>query len=107
MCENLKKIKKTLDKTKTDVYNEHQKEAVEVAEKVFATAALKEVMQKQGVTNADMSRRLHVTPQTMYERLAKNVVKSDNLCEMAVALGMKIVMVASDKRVMPGEYELK
>ena len=34
-----------------------------MAEPVFSSVALKEVMRRQGVTNADMSKRMNVTPQ--------------------------------------------
>ena len=105
--ENAKKIKKTLDKIKPDAYNEYQKEAIGMAEPVFSSAALKEVMRRQGVTNADMSKRMSVTPQTMYERLAKDNMKVNNFCEMARVLGMKVVLVPNDKPVRAGEFEIK
>lgn len=105
--ENAKKIKKTLDKIKPDAYNEGQKEAIGMAEPVFSSAALKEVMRRQGVTNADMSKRMSVTPQTMYERLAKDNMKVNNFCEMARVLGMKVMLVPNDKPVRAGEFEIK
>ena len=105
--ENAKKIKKTLDKIKPDAYNEHQKEAIGMAEPVFSSYALKEVMRRKEVTNASMSKRMNITPQTMYERLAKNDMKVSNLCAMARVLGKKIVMVDDDKKVLPGEFEIK
>lgn len=105
--ENAKKIKKTLDKIKPDAYNECQKEAIGMAEPVFSSYALKEVMRRKEVTNASMSKRMNITPQTMYERLAKNDMKVSNLCAMARVLGKKIVMVDDDKKVLPGEFEIK
>ena len=78
-----------------------------MAEPVFSPAALKEVMRRQGVTNADMSKRMSVTPQTMYERLAKDNMKVNNFCEMARVLGMKVVLVPNDKPVRAGEFEIK
>lgn len=105
--ENAKKIKKTLDKIKPDAYNECQKEVIGMAEPVFSSAALKEVMRRQGVTNADMSKRMNVTPQTMYERLAKDNMKVNNFCEMARVLGMKVMLVPNDKPVRAGEFEIK
>lgn len=78
-----------------------------MAEPVFSSYALKEVMRRQEVTNASMSKRMSVTPQTMYERLAKNDMKVSNFCEMARVLGKKVVLVDDDKKVLPGEYEIK
>lgn len=78
-----------------------------MAEPVFSSYALKEVMRRQEVTNASMSKRMSVTPQTMYERLAKNDMKVSNFCEMAKVLGKKVVLVDDDKKVLPGEYEIK
>lgn len=78
-----------------------------MAEPIFSSDALKEVMRREEVTNASMSKRMNVTPQTMYERLAKNDMKVSNLCAMARVLGKKIVMVDDDKRVLPGEFEIK
>lgn len=105
--ENAKKIKKILDNIKPDAYNECQKEAIGMAEPVFSSYALKEVMRRKEVTNASMSKRMNITPQTMYERLAKNDMKVSNLCAMARVLGKKIVMVDDDKKVLPGEFEIK
>lgn len=95
-----------LDKKNPDCYNK-RKEVIEMAEPVFSSYALKEVMRRQEVTNASMSKRMNVTPQTMYERLAKNDMRVSNFCEMARVLGKKIVMVDDDKKVLPGEYEIK
>lgn len=95
-----------LDKKNHDCYNK-RKEVIEMAEPVFSSYALKEVMRRQEVTNASMSKRMNVTPQTMYERLAKNDMRVSNFCEMARVLGKKIVMVDDDKKVLPGEYEIK
>lgn len=78
-----------------------------MAEPVFSSVALKEVMRRQGVTNADMSKRMNVTPQTMYERLAKDNMKVNIFCEMARVLGMKVVLVPNDKPVRTGEFEIK
>ena len=52
-----------------------------MAESVFSSIALKEVMRRQGVTN--------------------------NFCEMARVLGMKVVLVPNDKPVRTGEFEIK
>lgn len=104
--EKSKKIKKMLDKKNPDCYNK-RKEVIEMAEPVFSSYALKEVMRRQEVTNASMSKRMNVTPQTMYERLAKNDMRVSNFCVMARVLGKKIVMVDDDKKVLPGEYEIK
>lgn len=95
-----------LDKKNPDCYNK-RKEVIEMAEPVFSSYALKEVMRRQEVTNASMSKRMNVTPQTMYERLAKNDMRVSNFCVMARVLGKKIVMVDDDKKVLPGEYEIK
>lgn len=95
-----------LDKKNPDCYNK-RKEVIEMAEPVFSSYALKEVMRRQEVTNASMSKRMNVTPQTMYERLAKNDMRVSNFCVMARVLGKKIVMVDDDKKVFPGEYEIK
>ena len=50
---------------------------------------------------------MNVTPQTMYERLAKDNMKVNNFCEMARVLGMKVVLVPNDKPVRTGEFEIK
>lgn len=78
-----------------------------MAEPITSTAAVKAIMAELGITNADMSRRAHITPQTMYERLAKDNMKVNTLCDMMRILGYKVVVVKGDKSVYTGEYELK
>lgn len=106
MTENLKKINKNIDKINPYVYNKG-KEAIKMSVAITSTAAIKELMQKQGVTNADMSKRVGITPQTMYERLAKDNMKVNTLYELATTLGYKIVLVPNSKKVSSGEYEIK
>lgn len=78
-----------------------------MAEKITSTAAVKEIMKSKDITNADLSRMVHVTPQSMYERLAKDNMKVSTLCEMLAVLGYKVVVVPGSKKVVAGEYELK
>lgn len=78
-----------------------------MAEKITPTAAIKAIMKDKDVTNADLSRMVHVTPQSLYERLAKDNMKVNTLCDMLAVLGYKVVIVPGKKPVVSGEYELK
>lgn len=78
-----------------------------MAKRMTATEAVKALMAEKGLTNAEMSRMVQVTPQTMYERLHKNSMRVDTLCSMLATLQYKVVIVPSNKTVNAGEYELK
>lgn len=70
------------------------------------TTAIKQLMEALGVSNAEMARRLGVSPQTVFERLDKPGIKTNTLSEMARALGYKMIVTDKDTEVLPGEVEL-
>ena len=70
------------------------------------TDAIKQLMEALGVSNAEMARRLGVSPQTVFERLDKPGIKTNTLSDMVRVLGYKIIMTDEDTEVLPGEVEL-
>jgi hypothetical protein len=77
-----------------------------MAAKNKPTSVVLAIMEQQGITNADMSRIVHVTPQTCYERLHKGNMKVNTLVEMLTPMKYKLVAVPFDKKVVQGEYEI-
>lgn len=73
----------------------------------YPSEAIKIVMKEQDVTSASMSRRIGITPQTMFDRLGRTEMRVSTFCQMARVLGKKLVLVDDNKKVMPGEYEIK
>lgn len=70
------------------------------------TDAIKQLMEALGVSNAEMARRLGLSPQTVFERLDKPNIKTNTLSEMARTLGYKMIVTDKDTEVLPGEVEL-
>lgn len=70
------------------------------------TDAIKQLMEVLGVSNAEMARRLGLSPQTVFERLDKPNIKTNTLSEMARALGYKMIVTDKATEVLPGEVEL-
>lgn len=67
------------------------------------------IMEKNGVTNAQLAHKLGVTIATAWDRVNSKKVKDvplSTLDEMVRVLDYKIVIVPSDKPVLDGEYEV-
>lgn len=74
--------------------------------KIASTKAIKTIMSEKGITNAELSRMCNVTPQVMYERLAKENLKVNTLHQMASILGYKVILVPDSVQVGDGCYEV-
>lgn len=95
-----------------ETYNEVMSRKMDIADiggpnnPQIPTTAIKQLMEALGVSNAEMARRLGVSPQTVFERLDKPNIKTSTLSEMARALGYKMIVTDKDTEVLPGEVEL-
>lgn len=67
------------------------------------------IMDKNGVSNAQLAHQMEVSLATMWDRVNSKKVKDiplSTLNDMIRALGYKIVVVPSNKRIADGEYEV-
>ena len=70
---------------------------------------VKAIMDKTGVSNAQLAHKLEVSIATMWDRVNSKKVKDiplSTLNEMIRALDYKIIVVPSNKRLNDGEYEV-
>lgn len=59
---------------------------------MIATQAIKEIMKKQGKSNADLAGRIGVSNNVVYERLTQENISIKNLNQMARGLDYEIVL---------------
>lgn len=77
-----------------------------MAKGLTPTKAIKDIMKTKEVTNAAMSDLIGKTPQTTYERLAKDDIKMSSVCEMLRVLGYCVKFVPRDESVTAGQYKI-
>ena len=70
--------------------------------------AIKDIMKKEGITNAQLAKRINLTNAALWDRLSSPKKKSltiSTASQMLNALDYKLVIVPSDKQIKDG-YEL-
>ena len=71
-----------------------------------STDAIREIMKKEGVTLAELSRRTGKSRQATYGRLTQDSISISLIQELAKAMGYKIVLMSSDEEIRDGWYEI-
>lgn len=70
---------------------------------------LKQVMESNGISNADLAKRLGVSNATIWERLNNKNVKDipvSLMVDMLKVMDYKVLVVPADRRIREEEYEV-
>lgn len=72
-----------------------------------ATEIVKDIMEKQGVGQTTLGKRIGVKNDAIYQRLKQDNISVDRLLQMLAAMDYKLVIVPASKSVRDGEYEVE
>lgn len=72
-----------------------------------ATEIVKDIMEKQGVGQTALGKRIGVKNDAIYQRLKQDNISVDRLLQMLAAMDYKLVIVPASKPVRDGEYEVE
>ncbi len=72
-----------------------------------ATEIVKDIMEKQGVGQTALGKRIGVKNDAIYQRLKQDNISVDRLMQMLAAMDYKLVIIPASKPVRENEYEVE